>query len=60
MARGLIPADLDNEPQDECYGCNVSEEDEEMFDCEGCGQVCCGTCLGENCGCDDAHPMDGA
>ncbi len=40
---------------DECYGCRISEEHEELNECDGCGQLCCDTCIGEHCQCADDH-----
>lgn len=37
--------------EDECYGCNIGEDEEELFDCDECHQICCGSCLGDNCAC---------
>jgi hypothetical protein len=47
-----------DEEYDECYGCNISEEDEELNECEDCGQLCCDSCLGGNCACDFEGPED--
>lgn len=43
---------MDDE-KDECYGCRISEDDEELFDCDGCDQVCCQSCIGDNCACEE-------
>lgn len=36
---------------EECYGCHVTEDEEELFECE-CLMMCCEPCLGENCACE--------
>lgn len=37
----------------ECYGCRIGAEHEELTDCPGCDQPCCDSCIGEACMCAD-------
>jgi hypothetical protein len=37
---------------DECYGCRISEDEEELTECPDCTQMCCEPCLGDNCACE--------
>lgn len=41
---------------DSCYGCGIGDDDEELYECVGCSQTCCDTCLGEHCACDNPYP----